>query len=281
MKTFKKFCGEINNCQRLVGIVMNKLLNELERRCEPDCQHDLPLKRSICRRQNLQRCAIMLSVAFAIIISGCRPAPFKVGAITSPPTQVASTDQSQVRNLEATVSASIAARYQQKKSPSFAIINGYYRLPEALPYGAAARVETYSYQTHFEATVVTPQNSHYAIVPMSGDDANGLQKAFNSLLDAGVKIKEISMADALAIAKAEQAAASHKDIFRPIKVLAPDVDYLMSIYPSTSPRGPVLIGRVIKKDGTLLAFRVVYRGVNNSMMGTLVISLFEDTIARI
>lgn len=202
----------------------------------------------------------------ALFLLGCRSAPFKVGSISPKTTSVSLSEK---RDLD----AGIAERYKKAKKPSFALISGFYSLPSTKPYGAAGVVDTFSYQLYFEVNTPKP----YAIEPMAGDDAQGRERALNKLLDAGVKIKEISMSDAQAIAKAENKAQKDKQIFKPNQILSPDVDYLMSIYQANSKEGPLLVGRVIKNDGTLLAFRAVDHGE----VDKLIVSLFEDTISRI
>lgn len=212
---------------------------------------------------------------------GCRSMPFKVEPLSAKKTTIEQTDQKLLTEFEAVIDAGMGDRYRKKKSPSFGLIQGYYRLPQAKPYGSVSIVRSYSYQTYFEGIEVKKNEHAYAIESIGGDDALAYNQALNSLLNIGVKIKEIGMADALNIAKAEASAAKSDQIFMPAKLLPPGVDYLISIYPASSKRGPVLIGRVIKKDGTLMAFRTIYRGSGNSPVGGLIISLFEDTIARI
>lgn len=199
----------------------------------------------------------------------CRT-PFQVSNLTvKEPHTVLETPKA-----ELDLDSGMADRYKEVKKPSFALIGAYYSLPEAKPYGAAGVVQSYSYQLYFE---VKDNHKPYAVVPMGGDDAKARDRALNKLLDIGVKIKDLSMSDAMAIAKAENKAANSDQIFKPSTVLTPDVDYLMSIYPASSKEGPLLIGRVLKKDGTLLAFRAVDHG----QVDRLIISLFEDTLGRI
>jgi len=217
-----------------------------------------------------------------LALLGCRSAPFKVEQLsTKESAEIKPPDRDLIRDLDGTLSKGLAARYRKAHSPSFALINGYYKLPTTKPFGAATIVRGYSYNTAFE--VIAPPNQRaqgYAIEPISADDALMLNKALNSLLDIGVKIKEISMSDALNVAKAESEAEKSGKHVSLGRVLPPNVDYLISVYPSHGSRGPVLIGRVIAKDGRLVAFRVVELHAKN-MLSALIISLFEDTINRI
>lgn len=221
-------------------------------------------------------------LAVLLAIAGCRSTPFKVERLTiTEQKKVLPTDDKRLRDLEGVLSDGMAARYKKAKSPSFGLIHGFYRLPSTKPFGEATIVRSYSYNTNFEAVKVKGSERGFAIEPILGDDAVAFNQAINSLLDIGVKIKDISMTDALTIAKAESEAAQKSQSLFLSKVLPPDVDYLMSIYPSVSARGPVLIGRVIKKDGSLVAFRVIYRNASSNLLGGLITSLFEDTISRI
>jgi|SRR5579871_2799447 len=230
-----------------------------------------------------------MKIIFCILILlnalfGCRSAPFKVEALAvKEPKEIKAPDPQFVHDLAGVLSDGMAARYKKAGSPSFGLIKGYYKLPKTRPYGAATVVKSYSYNTYFEIAMPQGDSDHgYAIEPIGGDEATALDKALNSLLDIGVKMKEISMADALTIAKAESRVDNQQGGSKWGRILPPDVDYLMSIYPSSGPSGPVLIGRVIKKDGTLIAFRVVrYQQTTANSLGRLVISLFEDTVNRI
>lgn len=203
-----------------------------------------------------------------LLFFGCR-SNFQVGSLSTKETRVAKSG-----DVKMNLSQGIAERYKKVKSPSFALVGGFYSLPVDKPYGASAVVETYSYQLHVE---MSGKDRDFAILPMEGEDAVAKAHAFNTLLDAGVNIKELSMSDAVALAKAEKSAQKNQAIFSPGKTLLPTTDYLMSIDKAQSKEGPLLIGRVIKSDGTLLAFRAVDHG----QVDILIISLFEDTISRI
>lgn len=225
---------------------------------------------------------IILSCLFLCILFSCRPKPFRVEKLTpKEPPRIEAADPARTESFALRLDDALADRYRAKKSPSFAIINGYYRLPEAKPYGAATIVRSYSYQTYVEGISVSSPSRDAVITPIAGDDAISLEQAVNALLTLGVVIKEISVTDALAIAKAEQDALSSDTAWVGSTTLPPNVDYLISIYPASSKRGAVMIGRVIKRDGTLMAFRVVYRGDSDKSVGNLIVSLFEDTLSRL
>jgi hypothetical protein len=222
---------------------------------------------------------IFLSLIF---ICACRPSPYQVKALTpTKPRQIeAPTNQSR-NDFDEDKKVSLKKRYQELKSPSFALINGYYRLPNAAPFGSATVVREFSYVATIEALKIESAEQNYAITPMAGDEAMALHDGLNALLNLGVHVKELSMSDAVALANAESKAANNKSTFIFAKHLPPGVDYLISINKSSSERGPVLVGRVVSKEGRLLAFRVLYHSTHHRDVSALILSLFEDTVNRI
>ncbi len=215
-------------------------------------------------------------------LCACRPSPFQVKALSpQKPHQVEGPSSSIRSDFSPEIKADLKKRYQKLNSPSFALINGYYRLPNATPYGSATIVREYSYFGTLEGIKIESEEQDYAIKPMLGDEALRVHEAINSLLNLGVHIKEMPMTDALALAKAEQEAAGAKKALLFSEHLPPGVDYLISINKSFSERGAVFVGRVVSKEGRLLAFRVIYHGNNQTDLSTLILSLFEDTINRI
>jgi hypothetical protein len=226
----------------------------------------------------------ILAIAFALVFfNACKPDPFQIRPITDKgPRQIPPSDQSRsLVGFDASFKHGLTQRYKKVHSPSFAIIHGFYRLPKASPYGAATVVRGYSYQTHLESVHVESKELPFALTPLDGEEAVALNESLNTLLDMGVKIHEISMNDALSIAHAEEQAMKDKKNILWFKHLGPTVDYLMSIYKSQGPQGPIMVGRVIGKDGRLLAFRVMHHGSSPSMLSKIVLSLFEDTINRL
>lgn len=220
-------------------------------------------------------------IAFAFV-SACKPTPFQVRPITDKgPRQIAQSDQSYNGGFDSALKQGLSLRYKKYHSPTFAIIHGFYRLPKASPYGAAKVVRGYSYQTYLESIQVESKELPFAVTPLAGDEAVALNESLNTLLDMGVKIHEISMSDALAIAHAEENAMKEKKNLLWSKHMGPSVDYLMSIYKSAGPQGPIMVGRVIGKDGRLLAFRAMHHGTSAAMLSKMVLSLFEDTINRL
>lgn len=216
----------------------------------------------------------------ALFLTACRPTPFKVQTI--PAKEPYKVEEPTADDASSRLSPRALENYQKAKQPTFALINGYYRLPSSSPVGHVTFVQEYSYVRDFQAVSVSMKDRDYAIEPISGNDAKAMATAINRVLDAGVKLKQINMSDANTIAKAEQAAAKGSQRFFINQTLLPEVDYLVSVYPATATNGPVLVGRVIKRDGSLIAFRVVDRGsVENNVMTDLLMSLFEDALTRL
>jgi hypothetical protein len=218
-----------------------------------------------------------------LFLSACNPKPFVIrpisdhGARQIIATETAAEPVYDNANLE-----KLRASYRRAHSPSFGIIDGFYQLPKARPYGSATMVREYSYYSNLEAIKLEPrQHEEFVIQPLNGDEALALNKALNALLDIGVRFHEISMKDALSIAHAEKAAMKDKKNFLWSEQLGPSVDYLMSIDKAHSAQGPVLVGRVLSKDGRLLAFRVLSQGSSSKMLSAMIMSLFEDTVTRL
>lgn len=205
-----------------------------------------------------------------VLVSACRPSPFQLKPLSLKTTKIEATYQKASEELDEALKEGLKTRYQKAQRPVFALINGWYRLPSSSPVGRATVVKSFSYRTYFEEVLIDHPKQDYVISPISGDQALALNQGLNQLLDLGVNIKEIAMADAMALAKAEEKAAL---------ILPPQVDYLVSLNKSQSERGMVLVGRVIGKDGRLMAFRVIYQASDTNISG-LLLSLFEDTLSR-
>lgn len=215
------------------------------------------------------------------LLLGC-PKPFVVKelSIQSPRTLLApGADNATIDNAK---KALLKKRYQQVHSPSFAIVNAYYRLPEHKPYGALSLTRSYSYMGVIEELKIeNGTNDSYAITPIEGDEALSMESALNNLLDIGVHIKELSFSDATMLAKAEQEAQKQEKTLLFSVHLLPKVDYLITFNKTSSERGPVLVGRVLSKVGRLMAFKVVYQPHYSRDLGPFIVGLFEDTINRL
>lgn len=217
---------------------------------------------------------------FALVLSACRPSPFKVQ--TLPPAKLTKVEKIQeLAALNEQEKLALSARYKSLNQPSLGIIMGDYRLPKAKPYGSVKINRTYSYWSALEELSIKENPDNFAITPWNGEKAQSLNKAINALLDLGVKIKEISFQEALNIAQAENAAHKQQKSLLWSQKILPGVDLLLSLQEAHSENGPLLLGRVISKKADLLAFRVIYRYHAKQDLTDFLISLFKDSIERL
>lgn len=217
----------------------------------------------------------------ALLFIACRPTPFQVKPIPAKEPFRVEKSETLTKGLSEEQKKTLSESYKKANSPTFGLISGYYRLPKAHPFGAAKIMRGATYYSYIEKIELKGAEHPFAITPLDGHDAQAESEALNELLNMGVKIKEISMSDALAMAEAEQIAVEKKHPWNFSRYLPPSVDLLMSIYRATGEKGPVLVGRVIAKDGQLLAFKVMENPKQRDALGTLILSLFEDTVNRL
>ena len=133
----------------------------------------------------------IIALAFVLVFfNACKPTPFQIRPITDKgPRQIPATDSSASSvAFDASLKRGLAKRYKKVHSPTFAIIQGYYRLPKASPYGAATVVRGYSYQTYVESIQTESKDRPFAVTPLEGNEATALNESLNTLLDMGVKI---------------------------------------------------------------------------------------------
>jgi hypothetical protein len=214
-------------------------------------------------------------VAMLILSASCatkfkiRPISDKGPRIIAPAENKNSAEKEELRSL-----------YEKAHRPTFALINGYYSLPKASPYGSAHIIEGYSYGTYISSTRLEKSDMPFAIKALSGDEALALNKALNSLLDLGIRFHELSMSDAINIATAEKQALKNNKSMIWKEHLSPSVDFLVSLDKSHSKEGLVFVGRVISKEGRLVAFRVMPAS-STQALSNLIVKLFEDTLKRL
>jgi len=221
-----------------------------------------------------------LAFIFLLSLGACKHGSFDVKDLSKEQKSIKQERFKRLASLDEELRESLKAHYKKANSPTFALIKGYYHLPSTRPFGSVEIIESYSYQTKTNYLKLISKNNNYAISPMNADEALGLIEAINSLLDMGIKISELSMADALKVAEVEKSLDLSKDHLHFNKVLNPGADFLVSIDLADSKNGPVFVGRVINKNGQLMAFRAV-RSSDYRMLSEFVISLFEDTIKRL
>lgn len=225
------------------------------------------------------RTLVLLSALCALF--SCRPTPFQIKPIPKgSPYQVDKSDNEPWALNEEQISR-IEQEYKKASSPTLGIIHAYYRLPKTQIVGAATIIKDYQFPDYMEKIEIKEQEKPFSIMPLSGEDALAFNGALNALLDMGITIKEISMADALLIAEAEELAVNKKDNWFLSRYLPPSVDMLMSLYKTRAQNQDVMVGRVLNKDGRLLAFKVMEGADSPRELKKLIISLLAEAIARI
>lgn len=171
---------------------------------------------------------------------------------------------------------------QKAGKPTFGLIMGFYQLPGTMPAGHVAISEGYVFgepyrSFWFQATDAKP----YAVLPAAPKQAEVLATSLNKMLDAGIRFKEVSMADAVMVMNVEKKMMlQNKTWFFP-RSIAPGVDLLVSIQTGFGEIGPIYVGRVIATiDGRLLAL-VTWPDVGAYTLQPLVDRLVSDALRRL
>lgn len=219
----------------------------------------------------------LLGLCCGMLIFGCSPKPFQVKTLPKIGERTIADRDSRFEKRDLSLDEKLKVKYKNKKSPTFGIVKGQYRLPATAPYGKVKLESARAFGADLNIVTFESHTKDYYVEELPGAMASIFSKAINVLLDGGIKIKELSVSDALRVAEAERKPG--RGIFEPSKVLPPSVDYLVSFYDSSDARGPVLVGRVIKSDGQLMAFRVLSRAVGDPLED-MIILLVKDTINR-
>ncbi len=139
--------------------------------------------------------------------------------------------------------------------PTIGLIHGFYQLPRSKPAGAVyleqGRVFGASYQSFWlENTDEQP----YAVLPASVEQSQVFEKFTDEMLDAGVRLVEVKMADANKIMKAEKKALENNSKWFMGRSVPSGVKLLVSLERGQGLYGPAYVGRVIQtNDGRLLA----------------------------
>ncbi len=144
---------------------------------------------------------------------------------------------------------------RKANKPTIGLIHGFYQLPYSKPAGAVyleqGRVFGASYQSFWlENTNEQP----YAVLPASIEQAQVFEKFTDEMLDAGVRLVEVKMADANKIMTAEKKALESNSKWFMGRVVPSGVKLLLSLEKGQGLYGPAYVGRVIQtNDGRLLA----------------------------
>lgn len=152
--------------------------------------------------------------------------------------------------------ANLRALNRQAGRPSFALIGGFYQLPQIDSADSVTFREGQFFGGGYESlTIRGGQRRPFALTPFDTTSSVAFQSAFKELLDAGIKIVEISMADAVRVMNAQDHGNKNR-LLALAKTLPSGADYLISIQQGEAEEiGPVWAGRVVSsKDGRVLAF---------------------------
>lgn len=216
----------------------------------------------------------------ALCVCACRPAQFHTGTLTRNTKKVESYGPS---SKEALADLSVRLKHNAKKFSrlTVAFIKGSYRLPDASPIGGVYVQKDRTLFSESEKLALVKSQNEMALKELSGDDALATNEGINAVLESGLKVKELSFAEALQVAKAEEGAKKDGHDFVFGKTLLPEVDILVSFFKADSEEGPVLVGRALKNDGTLLSFRVFKQETDSRRVSELLITLVNDALLRI
>lgn len=193
--------------------------------------------------------SVVCSCTARPIKSGTLGPQYKVTAPAVPESTVSADDQG--FSVE-----SIRALNEQAGRPTFGIIGGLYQLPTT---GSASQVSLSEGQFlgggYLSLSVSGRSARPISLTPMDVADSFAMQSVLNSFLDAGVKIVEISLADASRVANAE-ASDGNSRLLSFSRTLPSGADYLISMQRGNAEGvGEVWAGRVVStKTGLLLAF---------------------------
>lgn len=183
--------------------------------------------------------------------------------------------------------------------PAFGLIDGFYQLPAAA--GAGAVVVRQDMATDLvtvrQRFVRLGKTRPYAVEPLSTRYAQAISGALEHLLDAGVRFKQVSTADAVAVMRAEQdhlkRGMEQKNGKQPDRqegsiaealdwgrVLPAGVDVLLSLQQGQGETGAIYVGRAIRSsDGALLAL-LHQPAVEPRTLVVLVLQLVERALQR-
>ncbi|MDA0713364.1 MAG: hypothetical protein O2897_05205 [bacterium] len=167
--------------------------------------------------------------------------------------------------------------------PTFGLIMGFYQLPSTKPAGAVEITESsvfgQPYRSFwFQETASRP----YAVLPVSPYQLEILSSVMKKMLDAGIYFKEVPMADALMVMRAEEKALVSGNQWMMSRLLPSGVDLLISVQKGFSEtEGRIYSGRVVStKNGRLLAL-ATWPDTGVYSLKPLIDSLVTDTLRRL
>jgi hypothetical protein len=229
---------------------------------------------------------ITLSTAELI---GCSARPIQSATISSAIAEEHAIDvpaiyEHKVQEAESDIAPGELALFNQAAgSPSIGIVKGFYQLPAASPYGATSFERARGLGFDFQKVTLWKDfnDQPYALAPIDAKEAEALSSAMNSLLDANIRLVEVSMADAMKIMEAEKMAMENKTWVFPKSSVPSGVDLLVSVEKGYGYYGNNFVGRVIRtKDGQICAFSTT-ADVGPASLGRFVSRLVKDCLRRL
>jgi hypothetical protein len=232
----------------------------------------------------MRLCALGLSVGF-LVMSACA-GPAKTGKLkpepqkAPPPAPIA--ERTVANDLGSVDLSRIRSLNEAAGRPAFAMIGAYYQLPVAMPAGAATIERGVSWGQPYESVRLrTTGKKDWALEPTNVAEAQMLETTLRGLLDAGVQMRVIEMADAQKVMAAEQKVATSKGTFFPNLSLSSGTDILISIQRGEGLGGKLIVGRAVRtQDGALLALASQIDAGPISMR-PLLVRLVEDSLRHI
>lgn len=218
-------------------------------------------------------------LASTILVSACTPLSSHLKA-NNDLNEITPSEAKSLDHYKSEGKAHINAGYIKANRPIFALIDGYYQLPNASAYGAA-KLPDFSYSGYLKNQKLNKKERTLSLNKLPSEEQAAMHEVMDTLLDLGVKLYEIPLKEVATMSEAESQALKGKGEWNWASHLMPKkIDYFMSIYKTTSKQGPVLVGRVLNLQGKLLAFRVMNFD-NTKKINNLVLALFEDALAQL
>ncbi|MEM7495196.1 MAG: hypothetical protein AAF471_03485 [Myxococcota bacterium] len=185
-------------------------------------------------------------------------------------------------------------------SPAFGLIDGFYQLPAGAGGGAVVARQDVATDlvTVRQRFLRLGKSQPYAVEPLSTRYAQAISAALEQLLDAGVRFRQVSTADAVAVMRAERdhlkqrrkkkqgakrADGQEEWVTEALawgRVLPAGVDVLLSLQQGQGETGAIYVGRAIRSsDGALLAL-LHQPALTPRTLGVLVLRLVERSLRR-
>ncbi len=230
---------------------------------------------------------IVVSLIALVVLTKCRastpvsaPIQSRVAAATRT-TQVAPVKERKVINSMEDLQSRIEGIQLDNEKlgrPTIGLVRAFYSLPVANPIGAArfeqGSILGFPYQRNIvQQSVRRP----YAIKGADVFATSIMQDTINALLESGIRLNEISMADANQIMAAERAAIEGGEPIQWNAMVPSGVDYIISVQQGRGIQGPVYLARMVRTlDGALMAVKTSIDVGAPFTLRTLLVDVIEQ-----